>query len=159
MTALDTMFGGFRERAEYTYQLLRAPGTSFLVIAAPEPDALREASYFVERLAVEGMPLAGLVLNRAHRSPAARLSAARSLAAAESLQPADGQPGNDRHLLATTALRLHAERMQLVAAERRLAGRFTAAHPLVPVAEVPAQPEDVHDLAGLRTIGESFRAG
>src|SRR6202042_2809388 len=39
VTALDTMFGGFRERAEYTYRLLRAPGTAFLVIAAPEPDA------------------------------------------------------------------------------------------------------------------------
>jgi anion-transporting ArsA/GET3 family ATPase len=178
VTALDTMFGGFRERAEYTYQLLRAPGTSFLVIAAPESDALREASYFVERLAAEGMPLAGLIINRAHRSPAARLSAARSLAAAESLQPADGQngddgrdsparrdeqravaplPGREPYGLATAALRLHAERMQLVAAERRLAERFTAAHPLVPVAEVPAQPEDVHDLAGLRTVGESFR--
>jgi anion-transporting ArsA/GET3 family ATPase len=168
VTALDTMFGGFRERAEYTYQLLRAPGTSFLVIAAPEPDALREASYFVERLAVERMPLAGLILNRVHRSPAARLSAARSLAAAESLQPADGQngdepdaaaqPGQAPYTLAIAALRLHAERMQLVASERRLAGRFSTAHPLVPVAEVPAQAEDVHDLAGLRAIGESFPA-
>src|SRR5580693_7408595 len=62
VSALDTMFGGFRERADYTYRLLRAPGTAFLVIAAPEPDALREASYFVERLAEEGMPLAGLIL-------------------------------------------------------------------------------------------------
>ncbi len=173
VTALDTMFGGFRERADYTYQLLRAPGTSFLVIAAPEPDALREASYFVERLAIEGMPLAGLVINRAHRSPAARLSAARSLAAAESLQPAealngdagDGEPAARSarpdqvpYSLAIAALRLHAERMQLAAAERRLAERFTAAHPLVPIAEVPAQAEDVHDLAGLRAIGESFRS-
>jgi anion-transporting ArsA/GET3 family ATPase len=174
VTALDTMFGGFRERADYTYQLLRAPGTAFLVIAAPEPDALREASYFVERLAVEGMPLAGLILNRVHRSPAARLSAARSLAAAESLQPADVPNGDQHgteppagaaradtepHSLAIAALRLHAERMQLAAAERRLAESFTAAHPLVPVAEVPAQAEDVHDLAGLRAIGESFPAG
>jgi anion-transporting ArsA/GET3 family ATPase len=173
VTALDTMFGGFRERADYTYQLLRAPGTSFLVIAAPEPDALREASYFVERLAIEGMPLAGLVINRAHRSPAARLSAARSLAAAESLQPAEAlngdagdgepatrpaQPDQGPYSLAIAALRLHAERMQLAAAERRLAERFTAAHPLVPIAEVPAQAEDVHDLAGLRAIGESFRS-
>src|ERR1700743_2294341 len=50
VTAFDTMFGGFRERAETTYQLLQTPGTSFLVVAAPEPDALREAAYFVERL-------------------------------------------------------------------------------------------------------------
>ena len=32
----------------------------------PEPDALREAAYFVDRLAAERMPLAGLVLNRVH---------------------------------------------------------------------------------------------
>src|SRR6202035_2325325 len=89
VSALDTMFGGFRERADYTYRLLRAPGTAFLVIAAPEPDALREASYFVERLERDDMPLAGLILNRMHRSPAARLSAARSLAAAETLQGLD----------------------------------------------------------------------
>jgi anion-transporting ArsA/GET3 family ATPase len=171
VAAFDTMFGGFRERAEDTYQLLQTPGTSFLVVATPEPDALREASYFVERLSQDRMPLAGLVLNRVHRSPAARLSAARSLAAAEALQasadgpnPAPGLPNGGaaapatapRYPLAVTALRLHAERMQLTAAERRLAQRFTAAHPGVPVARIPAQPEDVHDLAGLRVIGESF---
>ena len=83
VSALDTMFGGFRERADYTYQLLRAPGTSFLVVAAPEDDALREASYFVDRLDQERMPLAGLVLNRVQQVPAAHLSAARSRAAAE----------------------------------------------------------------------------
>jgi anion-transporting ArsA/GET3 family ATPase len=171
VAALDTMFGGFRERAEDTYRLLQTPGTAFLVIATPEPDALREASYFVERLSQDRMPLAGLILNRVHPSPAARLSAARSLAAAEALQAVgNGSPPsmpNDaaadtaegpRHPLAVTALRLHAERMQLAAAERRLAQRFTAAHPGVPVVRVPAQPEDVHDLTGLRKIGESFAA-
>ncbi len=155
VSALDTMFGGFRERADYTYRLLRAPGTAFLVIAAPEPDALREASYFVERLEQEGMPLAGLLLNRVHRSPAARLSAARSLAAAETLH---GLPEPDLRPLASAALRLHAERMQLAATERRVTEHFTAAHPVVPVAEIPAQPDDVHDLAGLRIIGRSFPA-
>jgi len=150
VAALDTMFGGFRERADYTYQLLRAPGTAFLVVAAPEPDALREASYFVERLARERMPLAGLVLNRVQRSPAARLSAARSQAAAETLQAAGSHP------LAVTALRLHAERMQQVSAQHRLAEHFTAAHPDVPVAEIPAQAQDVHDLDGLRAIGQAF---
>src|SRR5499425_1879349 len=86
VAAFDTMFGGFRERAEDTYRLLQTPGTAFLVVATPEPDALREASYFVERLSEDRMPLAGLILNRVHPSPAARLSAARSLAAAEALQ-------------------------------------------------------------------------
>jgi anion-transporting ArsA/GET3 family ATPase len=168
VAAFDTMFGGFRQRAEDTYRLLQAPGTAFLVIATPEPDALREASYFVERLSQDRMPLAGLVVNRVHRSPAAQLSAARSLAAAAALQSVPGRiaharrstkhnegsaAGPGRYPLTATALRLHAERMQLGERERRLEEHFTAAHPVIPVAEVPAQPVDVHDLDGLRAVG------
>jgi hypothetical protein len=37
-----------------------------------------------------------------------------------------------------------------------MAEHFTAAHPVVPVAEIPAQAQDVHDLAGLRAIGQAF---
>ncbi len=87
VAAMDTMFGGFRTRADATYRLLQAPGTAFLVVvAAPERDALREASYFVERLSADRMPLAGLVLNRVHDSRASWLSAERALAAAENLE-------------------------------------------------------------------------
>lgn len=89
VAAMDTTFGGFRTRADATYKLLQAPGTAFLVVAAPERDALREAAYFVQRLAAEEMPFAGLVLNRVHGSGATQLSAERALAAAEDLDSAD----------------------------------------------------------------------
>ncbi|AXG78645.1 ArsA family ATPase [Streptomyces paludis] len=240
VSAMDTMFGGFRTRADATYRLLQAPGTAFLVVAAPERDALREAAYFVQRLAEEEMPLAGLVLNRVHGSGAARLSAERALAAAENLEegrmadrevgnasgrgtaaPADSSPEaaeaheptpsqheaeveaaesategfavdsevseapesrrprstmSDPPDLSTSVpssesttapasvtsveqltaglLRLHAERMHVVAREKRTRDRFTALHPEVAVTEVAALPGDVHDLAGLRAIGE-----
>jgi anion-transporting ArsA/GET3 family ATPase len=150
IAALDTMFGGFRERADATYRLLQASGTSFVVVAAPERDALREASYFVERLGDEQMPLAGLVLNRVHSSGAASLSAARATAGAETLEDAKEHP------VTAGILRLHARRMRLVEREQSLRGRFTAAHPRVPVVDVAAQPGDVHDLAGLRLVGESL---
>ena len=165
ISAFDTMFGGFRERADATYKLLQTPGTSFVVIATPEPDALREASYFVERLAEERMPLAGLILNRVHSLIASGagivpLSAARSLAAAETLEamPNEGaaSASSASHSVTAAALRLHAERMNLGERERRVAGSFMSAHPAVPVVEVPAQPDDVHDLAGLRRVGEAF---
>jgi anion-transporting ArsA/GET3 family ATPase len=161
ITAFDTMFGGFRERAEATYRLLQAPGTSFLVVAAPEPDALREASYFVERLDEERMPLAGLILNRVHSLPATGLSAARSLAAAETLEAIipNGRgvpPEANDYSVTAAALRLHAEWMNLGEREQRVAGAFTSAHPAVPIAEVPALPVDVHDLDGLRRIGDSL---
>ncbi|MEU6390149.1 ArsA family ATPase [Streptomyces sp. NPDC046939] len=196
VAAMDTMFGGFRTRADATYKLLQAPGTAFLVVAAPERDALREAAYFVERLAAERMPLAGLVLNRVHGSGADALSAERALAAAEYLDEAHvenlaaarivDQPGGkedrrttsapgspaaadapsdptagrpDAHRLTAGLLRLHAERMQVVAREQRTRDRFTALHPEVAVTEVAALPGDVHDLAGLRAIGERLATG
>jgi anion-transporting ArsA/GET3 family ATPase len=265
--AMDTMFGGFRTRADATYRLLQAPGTAFFVVAAPERDALREAAYFVERLAADDMPLAGLVLNRVHGSGAAGLSVERALAAAENLEenrmtpqpggqtgsrtpgpesfggadaldapdhsptvalthtgpaatatglmdpgcfgaephgeaipvvrtgtaasgtgrpdfetPGDRTPGietpgseasdsgapeagmadatvSETDLLVAGLLRLHAERMQVIAREGRTRDRFTALHPEVPVAEVAALPGDVHDLTGLRAIGERLAAG
>lgn len=231
VAAMDTTFGGFRTRADATYKLLQAPGTAFLVVAAPERDALREAAYFVERLAAEDMPFAGLVLNRVHGSGADRLSAERALAAAENLEtvenpeaaenleeprivdqeggkaglrnspdtygssespaseapvPDEGSPAHsentveertekeqpsnpadrsadpaDRSVDRLTAglLRLHADRMQLLSREQRTRDRFTALHPEVAVAEVAALPGDVHDLAGLRNIGNRLAAG
>ncbi|MEU8890399.1 ArsA family ATPase [Streptomyces sp. NPDC048442] len=214
VAAMDTMFGGFRTRADATYRLLQAPGTAFLVVAAPERDALREAAYFVERLAAEEMPLAGLVLNRVHGSGAPQLSAERALAAAENLgehgivdqgdgnagvrgstaasseTPSPGTPSpetprtpqhpdavdgpstgdgpdavngpsavNGVEQLTAGLLRLHAERMQVLAREQRTRDRFTALHPEVAVTEVAALPGDVHDLAGLRTIGERLATG
>ncbi|MCZ4123949.1 ArsA family ATPase [Streptomyces sp. H39-S7] len=207
IAAMDTMFGGFRKRADATYKLLQAPGTAFLVVAAPERDALREAAYFVERLAAEDMPLAGLVLNRVHGSGAPQLTAERALAAAQALEeprenlgdggivdqgagktdsiaegaegaPAEGaiaegaektdpkaraEAADDmpsdttippEQRLAAGLLRLHAERMRVVARERRTRDRFVSVHPEVPMVDVAALPGDVHDLDGLRSIGE-----
>ena len=152
VSALDAVFGGFRARAEQTYRLLQAPGTAFVVVASPERDAMREASYFVERLAEERMPLAGLVVNRVHRSPASMLSGARSTAAAEDLE------SRGEHELTSAVLRLHAGRMQLAAREQREEEHFVSAHPTVPVARVPAMSQDVHDLEGLREVGRLLAA-
>lgn len=147
VTALDTMFGGFRERAEHTYALLQRPETAFVVVAVPEPDALREASYFVERLEADGMPLAGVVLNRMHPDSASGLSERQAQAAAERLD------GHREHRLTAALLRVHAERLANAARDRRLSERFLAAHPLVPVTWAPALSGDIHDLDGLRTMG------
>ena len=145
--AFDGMFGGFRERARKTYELLRSGGTAFVVIAAPEPDALREASYFVERLSAESMPLSGLVVNRTH-PVLTKLSGPSALAAADKLERSGDAP------LATAVLRLHADRVAVAEREGRLVARFTKAHPTVSVVKVPAMPSDVHDLDGLRRIAE-----
>ena len=149
--AFDTMFGGFRERAAQTYELLRSPGTAFVVVAAPEPDALREAAYFVDRLASENMPLAGLILNRTH-PVLADLPAGRARDLADVVDKA----GTAR--LASAVLRLHADRVDRSDRERRLLSRFTNAHPNVAVQQVPAVAGDITDLDGLREIGTRLTA-
>ncbi len=147
VAAFDTLFGGFRQRAQKTFELLQADGTAFLVVAAPEPDALREAAYFVERLSEDDMPLAGLVVNRASPEPQGDLSAEEATAAAQRLR-------KDRSdSLTAGLLRLHADRVRMVEREAGLRRRFEAAHPQVPTAVVRALAGDVHDLDGLRQVG------
>ena len=147
--AFETMFGSFRERSKATYELLRRPSTAFIVISAPEPDALREAAYFVDRLSTEHMPLVGLVLNRTHPT-LCELSPALARDSAGKLDTAGDAE------LAAAVLRVHAD--QAVTAERevRLLTRFTHAHPRVPLVGVPALPFEVADLEALRALGDEL---
>ncbi len=153
VAAFDTLFGGFRQRAQRTFELLQDRRTAFVVIAAPERDALREAAYFVERLREEQMPLAGLVVNRMATDPGGHLSDHAAMTGVEKLR----ESGDD-HGLAAGLLRLHADRLVLVERERRLTGRFATTHPDVPTAVLPALPSDVHDLDGLRRVGDLLAA-
>jgi anion-transporting ArsA/GET3 family ATPase len=150
VAAFDTLFGGFRARADQTYRILEARQTAFLVVASPDHDALREAAFFVRRLAEESMPLAGLVLNRLTGGIDAGLSRQGALAAAERLE--DDDP------LSAGLLHLHADRLGQVRRERTLQRRFAAAHPTVPMAGAPALASDVHDLTSLRRIAEALAA-
>jgi anion-transporting ArsA/GET3 family ATPase len=151
VAALDSMFGGFRQRAEETYRILQDRETAFLLVAAPEPDAVREAAYFAERLVQERMPLAGLVLNRVHHTRL-DLDADASLAAAAALDAAGDQA------VTAEALRVHAALVRQTEREGRVAAEFTDSFPAVPTASVTAQPADVHDVDGLRSIGDALAA-
>jgi hypothetical protein len=99
------------------------------------------------------MPLAGLVLNRVTRSKAPELPAERALAAAEELEASDSDP------LAASVLRVHAERVATAVRQKRLAERFTRAHPEVAQAEITALAGDVHDLDGLRGVATELAEG
>jgi len=162
VAALDTMFGGFRKRADHTYALLSDSTTKFIVVAAPERDALREASYFVDRLDAEVMHLAGLVVNRMYRVSAPGLSAARALGAAEELGDDENVSSagvSERTAITEGLLRMHAVQAEIAARHESLARRFTAGHPGIPMVEVPAASGDIHDLVGLRAVGDALAGG
>ncbi len=148
--SVDTLFGGFRQRAEDTFAMLQAADTAFIVVAAPERDALREASYFVERLEADHMPLAGLVLNRVQTTAVIDLDAATATAAATRLETGAASS------VTAALLRIHADRIATLTRQRRLAESFTSAHRHVQVATVPTMASDVVDLAGLRAVGAAL---
>lgn len=154
VAAIDTTFGGFRERADATYELLKQPGTAFIVVAAPESDALREASFFVERLQKDHMPLAGLVLNRVQDVTDIGMTSEAVKAAAQKLR--EKTTSDLANALTAALLELHAERMLVKDRQKHLAHRFELAHPGVPLISVPAMAEDIHDLDGLREIGKEL---
>ncbi|GAA2057214.1 ArsA family ATPase [Williamsia deligens] len=143
--SLDAMFGGFQDRASTTYALLKRPGTQFVVVAAAEPDALREAAFFVERLSEESMPLAGLILNRTHPN----LTTISADAARSALESADDP-------LARAVLSIHAERTTTGRRELQLLQRFTSSHPGVPIVGVPSLPFEVADMTALRAVVEQI---
>jgi anion-transporting ArsA/GET3 family ATPase len=143
--AFEALFGGFRQRATATFQLLSSRHSTFLVVATPQHDALREAAYFVDRLTEEDMPISGMVINRVHTSALA-LSPERALAVAEDLADASAA-------LEIEALRRHANLMRLVATESRQIERFASARPTVAQTQVQSLPTDVTDLAALRRVG------
>ncbi len=145
--SLDATFGGFREKADRTYELLKRRGTQFVVVSAAEPDALREASFFVDRLSQERMPLAGLILNRTHPM----LS---DLTPDRARDAADGAASGDP--LTAAVLRIHADRAMTAKREVRLLSRFTGANPNVAIVGVPSLPFDVSDLEALRAIADQI---
>ena len=147
--SLDSTFGGFREKADRTYELLKRRGTQFVVVSAAEPDALREASFFVDRLSEESMPLAGLILNRTHPM-LSDLHAERAEEAAETIEK------DDPESLTAAVLRIHADRAMTAKREIRLLSRFTGANPHVAIVGVPSLPFDVSDLEALRAIADQI---
>jgi hypothetical protein len=51
---------------------------------------------------------------------------------------------------------MHAVQAEIAARHRVLAKRFIAGHPGIPMVEVPAASGDIHDLLGLRTVGDAL---
>ena len=143
--AFEALFGGFRQRATSTFQLLSSRHSTFLVVATPQHDALREAAYFVDRLTEEGMPLSGMVTNRVHTSALA-ISPERALSLAEDLAGTSAE-------LEIEALRRHANLMRVIETETRMMERFASARPTVAQSQVQSLPTDVTDLTAVRRVG------
>jgi anion-transporting ArsA/GET3 family ATPase len=64
--AFAGMETGFRERADDVVRLIRAPGTSFVIVAAPRHDTIEEAVWFANQLVDQGVGVTSAIVNRTH---------------------------------------------------------------------------------------------
>jgi anion-transporting ArsA/GET3 family ATPase len=146
--AFEGMYDGFKERAERVYALLREPASGFVLVAGPAPQALDEAVYFHRRLREKEMPFVGIVVNRLHPDPSTAARAAR-----RSQRAAEVDADLEERLL-----EVYHDQQAVARAERKRVARLevdTGERLLL----VPEFEADIHDLRGLKEVGDVIFAG
>ena len=144
--AFAGMETGFRERADDVIALIRAPGTSFVVVASPHHDTIAEAVWFVRQLTAQGIDVTAAIVNRSH--PRFGEGSAAEAMDASTRAVDDGRDGLGALWRNVADLRTMREREL---AEIAPLGELTG-HERVVV--LPLLDRDVHDLEGLRTIAD-----
>jgi anion-transporting ArsA/GET3 family ATPase len=148
-TEFNDILGGFRQRAEETFALLRQPRVGFVLVASPEPMAVREAMAFHERLTTAAMPFVGFVVNRVHvsRPVTVPAKAVEDALAAHPGVAKLGLSGTSRTMAVQALLAAHAEIETLAVADRRAVDQLRRAGGAAAVlVEVPLLRDDVHDV-------------
>jgi len=160
-TEFNDILGGFRQRAEETFALLRQPRVGFVLVASPEPMAVREALAFHERLIAAGMPFVGFVVNKVFLARPVTASPA-AIEAALAADPAVGRlavSGTTRTMAAQALIQAHGEIETLAVADGRAVTQLRAAGGIAALlVEVPLQRDDVHDVDRLVAL-ERFLLG
>ncbi|CAG0996579.1 Arsenical pump-driving ATPase [Myxococcaceae bacterium] len=170
LLAFEGMSEGFRERARKVEALLTGPQTGFVLAAGPAAESVAHAESMLGRLEASGVPLAGIVLNRARLwpergSPPAEIPepgmldrATESLARA--LEALDERPA-DARAAASAAIAAASEYARLVRRDeestrslRERADRLACFY-----CRVPELPRDVHELDGLARISAALFGG
>ncbi len=166
LLSFSSMFPGFQARAEAVMRMLSSEETAFLVVSAPTDFAAAEALRLRRTLDERKLPFGGFVVNRFHPAPlgsSAPASANRkgdarrdgALPPLETMLAAlgDGASPELRQALPQLYATL-AEDIALAARDDRALRRLrtSADASSAPVALVPEQPEDVHDLGGLAQV-------
>lgn len=159
-TEFNDILGGFRQRAEETFGLLRQDKVGFVLVCSPEAMAVREALFFHQRLIGSSMPFSGFVVNKVHllrplrkSGVEARAAVEHALAATPSVAALRFQPGT-LHIAAEALLEAHAGLEILALADAEAVTRLRQAggdHALL--VEIPFFREDIHDITRLGELG------
>lgn len=64
ITEVNSLFGGWRKRADAVATALRGPDVAYVLVTTPDPLAIREVLYFAERLRKQRMRRDAFLVNR-----------------------------------------------------------------------------------------------
>ena len=155
-TEFNDILGGFRQRADELFRLLRRPDVGFVLVASPEAMAVQEALLFHQRLVSSEMPFAGFVINKVHRDrpiKSSRDALVESLARVPGVASL-GLPGASLESAAEALLRAHSELQALAAAdELSLARLLEVSGSEASLVRVPFFERDIHDIRALGALG------
>jgi anion-transporting ArsA/GET3 family ATPase len=151
ITDLNDLFGGFRERATRVADAFRGSEVAYVMVTSPAPLAIREVTYFAERLRERGMHSDAFVVNRVQMPPPSRATQDEIRAAVErqALSLENDAPArieraqNDEFALAERDA-THLKELELVRQRLSATG--------APLVRIPALPSDVHDVTALAGI-------
>jgi anion-transporting ArsA/GET3 family ATPase len=152
------MATGFRERAQRVNELLCNRDTNFLLVTAPEREAVDEAFFFWKRLADANLPFGGVIVNKVHHDYLRWAENARGLDSEIALDELSG--ALERSLDGTSEAAALAERVfenferyrALAERDRQNIAKLVQRLDESRVIEVPYLDRDVHDIAGLAEI-------
>lgn len=159
-TEFNDILGGFHKRAEETFSLLRQSKVGFVLVASPEPMAMREARFFYERLRASSMPFCGFVINKLHGDLpiAADCAALAQQVAAVPEVAALGLQATSIRIATEAMLAAHADIQVLARADEEAIASLVATckqrsgeEPLL--VRVPFFRDDIHDTARLAELG------
>lgn len=101
VSSMNTLFGGFHDRAELVSREMRSPRFGYVVVSSPEKLTLNEAEILDDRMRERGLATSALVINRVHpvAGPLPSLAEVEQLLAERNV--ALGPEGAERVLRAT----------------------------------------------------------
>jgi anion-transporting ArsA/GET3 family ATPase len=153
--AMEAMFDGIADRSRRVREVLTSASTAFVLVTGPDEQVLGQSETLTEKVAILGMPLRGVVVNRLHPLPAGadeRLPRPALEARIGRLLAASGAVDADavawlasNHLAAQALANAEAERRRV----------FEAGLPAgIVVQPVPEFEADVHDLPTLARFAD-----
>jgi anion-transporting ArsA/GET3 family ATPase len=159
LLAFSSMFEGFKERSHQVQALMKRPGTSFLLVCAPEPGSLRQVNQFAERLNAEGMAIAGVLANRV--SPDPGWQGGSEAAALSATDAAEVDAYSDRLFASQPLSRRICQSLDIAVALHAadMLALNEVSRGQLPLHTVPRFDHDLHSMADLEAFADRLLPG